>query len=75
MPISAYQRSILCVSLPFGDELHCIVIDDDADSLCREERVDSESVVGEINKKDNSEGTLCPLEKYKSQLLHFKSYR
>ena len=75
MPVAAHQRSILCVCLPFGGDLTSIVADQDTGSLCGDEQGRVKSVAGEITRKDSDEIIPCPLEKYQSRLLHFKSYR
>lgn len=75
VPMPAHQLSTLCVSLPFGHDLTSILADQDTDKLCaREQQVGVESGAEKISKQDKEE-LPCPLEKYKSQLLHFKSYR
>lgn len=71
-PLTADQHSTLCVCLPFGYELKSIVTDQN--SLNAEEDRGTE-LAGEINRRGGEGATLCPLEKYQSQLLHFKSYR
>ena len=74
LPVPAHQLSTLCISLPFGGDLTSLLADQNTDVLCTEQQVGVESGAEEISRKDNEEFT-CPLEKYKSQLLHFKSYR
>ncbi|XP_068711250.1 zinc finger C3H1 domain-containing protein-like isoform X2 [Montipora foliosa] len=71
VPLSAHRRSILCISLPFNNELASIVTDQDCNWLSKEEKVGSTSVV----KKDEEDGISCPLKQYGSPLLYFKSYR
>lgn len=75
IPLTAHQRSTLCVCLPFGCELKNVVTDQDTGSLCGEELKGTDTVMTEINRRDGGDMLLCPLEKYQSQLLHLKSYR
>lgn len=77
IPIPAHHHSTLCVWLPSGDELTSTATDQDAgiSNTCRDDQGGVEFEAQKIIRKDNDEDIPCPLEKYHSPLLHFRSYR
>ncbi|XP_067021110.1 zinc finger C3H1 domain-containing protein-like isoform X4 [Acropora muricata] len=74
IPLSAHDHPIMCICLPFNYQLKSLVSDEDSNWSNEEEQTD----LAKLNatcKEGDDKGVLCPLKKYTSQLLYFKSYR
>ena len=75
IPLAAHEWPTICVSLPFGSELKSLVREEDTSSVGDGGRGLVEYVAAGISGMDGFKDVACPLEKYRSKLLHFKSYR
>ena len=73
IPLTADKRSSHCVCLPFGYELKSLV--SEQDNLTKGEERSTELAAGEIRRRNDYEVAPLPFGKYRSKLLHFKSYR